>query len=221
MTLVSVSASIIRRVIVVFPEPVPPHIPIINGLLSSGGRFSDEIARSFDVTVEAEYLLRFLNALPSMLATCASPCRVSCRQSPLAPQPAVRLPREMATHSRSPCPLDGRISRCRRRRHARRRYQSSVSGASPVPARSPIRRAFLRQQHREFERGPPGIFLPFFHPRNPAETVRRRRATAPSLSASNRSSRKKRTPPLPRSDPRAWPRAATQSSCPPDTQASL
>src|SRR5580692_1783297 len=63
MMLVSVRASIIRRVIVVFPEPVPPHIPIIKGLLSRGGKFNDEIARSFDLTVRAEYLLWPLNSL--------------------------------------------------------------------------------------------------------------------------------------------------------------
>jgi hypothetical protein len=31
----------ILRVIVVFPEPVPPQMPMISGRLSSGQRFSD------------------------------------------------------------------------------------------------------------------------------------------------------------------------------------
>jgi hypothetical protein len=36
MTFVSESASMMRLVIVVFPEPVPPQIPMMSGRLSSG-----------------------------------------------------------------------------------------------------------------------------------------------------------------------------------------
>lgn len=88
MTLVSVSASIIRRVIVVFPEPVPPHIPIIKGLLSSGGKFNDEIVRSFDVTVRdlwwplnsllpADYLRFAFPRLLSSISACAAASRAT------------------------------------------------------------------------------------------------------------------------------------------------
>ena len=43
----SESASIMRLVMVVFPEPVPPQIPMISGLLSSG-----RIARASQVRTE-------------------------------------------------------------------------------------------------------------------------------------------------------------------------
>jgi hypothetical protein len=92
MTLVSVSASIIRRVIVVFPEPVPPHIPIINGLLSSGGRFSDEIAYSFGAASQAGDVFWLLNAVASQarylpfaflrLLSSISACAAASRATP-------------------------------------------------------------------------------------------------------------------------------------------
>jgi hypothetical protein len=47
------------------PEPVPPQIPMIKGLLSSGGGFSDGMTHSFGAISQVEYLLRFLNVAAS------------------------------------------------------------------------------------------------------------------------------------------------------------
>src|ERR1700693_761283 len=142
MTLLEESASIIRRVIVVFPDPEPPHMPIISGLFSNG-RISGSVFRGATSIRTIPTLKSWIFLLGPFFVL----------QEPPEPPPAWPRQRETERHSHNPCPRGDRISRSQRRRHARHIFQFSSSAGSFVLVRFPIRRAFPRQLHQSFEMG--------------------------------------------------------------------
>jgi hypothetical protein len=85
-TFFSESASIIRPVMVVLPEPVPPQIPMISGLLSSGRIASASQVRkaAYELIRRGPYLFLCFACFFSSITACAAARRAIGTQKGVA-----------------------------------------------------------------------------------------------------------------------------------------